>query len=188
MFKITRLKLMQWHALLACFFLPIAATYFIGGLLYTVDIKGHTHKTSIKIELDEPFSPNLDDAVWTVREALEARKLPLPESEPILSKKKSRYVFVWKDLKNTVSFSQKAGAKHLLIKVRQRSFLAQLMQFHTANAGILFKAIAVLMVSALMLILISGVWMAQSTPALKKQAWISLGLGSLALILLLVTR
>ncbi|RMH11939.1 MAG: hypothetical protein D6698_15750 [Gammaproteobacteria bacterium] len=188
MFKITRFKLMQWHALLACFFLPIAATYFIGGVLYTLDIKGHTNETTLKIELDEPFSPNLDDVVWTVREALEARKLPVPESEPILSKKKNRYVFVWKDLKNTVSFSQKAGAKRLLVKVKQRSFLAQLMQFHTANAGTLFKAIAVLMVSALMLILISGVWMAQSTPALKKQAWTALGVGSLALILLLINR
>ena len=40
----TRYTVLRWHALLACFFLPLALLVFVSGTLYTAGIKGSVAK------------------------------------------------------------------------------------------------------------------------------------------------
>jgi len=42
--KIQRMLIIQLHAVLACFFMPMALLYFISGALYSFDIKGDVDK------------------------------------------------------------------------------------------------------------------------------------------------
>ncbi len=185
MIKLSRLQLIKWHALLACFFLPVATLFFISGALYTLDIKGKSHKQTFTIALDEPFVPNLDTLTQIASDILFDRNIPLPNGEPHLSKKKNRYVFSWRDIEHTIQLVPNKNKSAVKVTLHNRNWLAQIMYFHTANAGEFFKAISVAMVTVLFIILSTGVLMAQSMPALRKPSWIALALGSGTIILLM---
>lgn len=185
MIKINRIQLIKWHALLACFFLPVAAMFFVSGALYTLDIKGSANKKIIMASMNKPFTPDLDVLTKIATQTLQQSNLPLPHGEPFIKKKKNRYQFIWNDLAHSVMLTPTKNDKTVKITFQKRNFLAQIMRFHKGGAGDVFETVSVAMTLSLLFILISGVFMAQSMPILRKPSWIALALGTSGILILM---
>jgi len=164
---------------LAAFFLPILLLYLTGGLLYTWDIKGHINKQEMMLQLDAPFTPNLALLVAKVESELKAKNMSLPNGEPSLKKKKNgRYELRWGDIKHLVTLKAKQGDLQAALVTRERDVLSQMMRIHRAESGLLFKVLATAFVLGLLLVLLSGVYMAVTVPKYKQTALFSLAVGA----------
>lgn len=177
---------MQLHMLLAGFILPVAILYFIGGLLYTSDIKGSIDKQEFILQLDEPFKPDLDILFSLTKRALTDNQLPYPDAEPRLKKKKGVYELRWGDLSHYVKLSGRPKDRVATLVFKKRSPLAQMMRIHRADAGIAFKVLSLIMAAGLILIFASGVYMAMSIPRFRKPLIFSISLGMALFVVLLI--
>jgi hypothetical protein len=175
--KIPRLLIIQVHAILACFFLPIALLYFLSGGLYSLDIKGSVDKQVYTLALEQPFTPDLAQLSATVTAALELRELSLPGGDPTIARKKQSYEFRWGDLQRLVVVQPTDDPLQVELVYRQRSPLTQLMRIHRAEAGLLIKILSISMAVSLILVLGSGVFLALGMPKLRRTALLALGAG-----------
>lgn len=170
------------HAILACFFLPMALLYFISGALYSFDIKGVVNKQVYTLALDRPFAPDLAQLSDTVTSALEQRDLVLPTGNPAIARKKDSYEYRWGDLRRLVVLRPTANPLQVELVYRQRSPLTQLMRVHRAEAGSLLRIFSLSMVVSLIIILGSGVFLALGMPKLRRTALLTLGAGFLVML------
>lgn len=184
MFK--RSKIIRWHMLLASFLLPFSLIYFISGALYTLDIKGGIQKETFSLQLETPFKPDLEMLTFAVTKMLNQKKLFIPDVNPILKKQKSQYKLIWSDLKYSITAVTTEQAEVLEITHRQRSFLTQLMRIHRGEAGSVFKSLSLILVTGLILLFASGVYMALTVSQYKKSSLIAMFVGLLTLILFLL--
>lgn len=170
------------HAILACFFMPIALVYFISGALYSFDIKGDVDKQVFTMTLDRPFTPDLAQLSGSVKTALDQHELSLPAGNPSITKKKESYEFRWGDLKRLVVARPTDNPLEVELVYRQRSPLTQLMRVHRAEAGSIIRIYSLSMVVSLILILGSGVFLAVGIPKLRRTALLALGAGSIVIL------
>lgn len=184
MFK--RSKIIRWHMLLASFLLPLALIYFISGALYTLDIKGGIQKETFSLQLEKPFKPDLEILTLELTQALNKKKLFIPDADPILKKQKSHYQLTWSDLKYSVTAVATEQSKVLEIIYRQRSFLTQLMRIHRGDAGSVFKVLSLILVIGLILIFASGAYLALTVSQYKRSSLAAMFLGLVTFILLLL--
>jgi hypothetical protein len=184
--KIQRLLIIKVHAILACFFMPMALIYFLSGALYSLDIKGGVDKKVYTLVLDRPFAPNLEQLSATVTAAMELRDLSLPSGNPTIARKKQSYEFRWGDLQRLVVVQPTADPLQVELTYRQRSPLTQLMRIHRAEAGSLTRIFSVSMAISLILILASGVFLALGMPKLRRTALLALGAGCMVIVSIFV--
>lgn len=182
MFK--RSNIIRWHMLLASFLLPLALIYFISGALYTLDIKGSIQKETFSIELEKPFKPDLEILTLALTQALNEKKLFIPDANPILKKQKSHYKLKWSDLKYSVTAVATKHSKVVKVTHRQRSLLTQLMRIHRAEAGSVFKVFSLILVIGLILLFASGVYMALSISHYKRSSLLAMFFGLLTFIII----
>ncbi len=175
--KINRFHIIQLHMYLAAFLLPLALMYFISGALYTADVKGSVDKQMITVKLAQPFTPNLEQMLGKAEQVLADHKLPLPDGEPLLKKKKGSYELSWGDLQYAVKYEPTSNPMVAKLTFRERSALAQVMRIHRADAGVGFKVFAIILVAGLLLMFASGVYMAMTVPKFRKPAFIAMTLG-----------
>lgn len=179
---------MMTHMLIAGFMLPIAALYFITGALYTLGIKGHVEKETIMLHLEQPFQPNLDILSKLTTKALLKRNLPLPGGEATLRKTKKSYKLRWDDLRHSVILTPQPDMYLVKMVVRERSTLAQIMRIHRAEAGSAFKVLAIILVAGLIMILSTGVYMAQSISKFRQPVTVAIACGFATILTLLLSR
>jgi hypothetical protein len=182
--KIPRMLIMKIHAILACFFMPLAILYFISGALYSFDIKGHVDKQVYTLALDRPFAPDLAQLSELAKTALDQRKLSLPTGSPAIKEKKGSYEYRWGDLKRQVVIHPTGNPLQVKLTYRQRSPLTQVMRVHRAEAGSLVRTYSLTMVVSLITILVTGVFLAVGTPKLRRTALVALGAGCLVVLTL----
>lgn len=180
--KIQRMFIIKVHAILACFFIPAATLYFVSGALYTLDIQGQIDKQVYTLDLDRPFTPDLERLSELSSSALQQRELPLPTGDALITSKKGSYKYRWGDLKRLVVIQPTANPLQVELVYRQRNALAQVMRVHRAEAGEVVKVLSVSMAVSLLLILSSGVYLAVGLPKLRKTALMALAAGGIALI------
>jgi len=185
---IKRYRIMQAHMLLAGFLLPIAILYFISGALYTLDIKGHIAKQQITLQLAQPFTPDLDRLTQITRQALLARKLPLPGDEPTLRKRHGTYELRWADLAHVVTLIPGRDTQTALLTVRERSLLTQIMRIHRAEAGTTFKVLAICLAAGLVIIFSTGAFMARTMPKLRRPILFAILSGSATFLVLMLVQ
>jgi hypothetical protein len=176
--------IMKIHAILACFFMPLAILYFISGALYSFDIKGHVDKQVYTLALDRPFAPDLAQLSELAKTALDQRKLSLPTGSPAIKEKKGSYEYRWGDLKRQVVIHPTGNPLQVKLTYRQRSSLTQVMRVHRAEAGSLVRTYSLTMVVSLITILVTGVFLAVGTPKLRRTALVALGAGCLVVLTL----
>lgn len=174
--------------LLAGFFLPIAIIYFVSGALYTLDIKGHVEKKEFTLQLKRPFSPDLDRLTSLTKEALTERKLPLPGGEATLRKRHGIYELRWDDLAHVVTLIPGRDENTALLTVRERSLLTQIMRIHRAEAGTIFKMLALVMAAGLVIIFSTGVFMARTMPKLRRPILIAIVSGVVTFLMLILIQ
>lgn len=184
--KIQRMLIVKVHALLACFFMPLALLYFISGALYSFDIKGDVDKQVYTLALESPFTPDLARLSDTVTAALEERALSLPTGSPALVKKKNSYEYRWGDLRRLVVVAPTDNPLQVELVYRQRSPLTQLMRVHRAEAGPVLRIFSLSMVVSLIVILGSGIFLAVGMPKLRRTALLALGAGFLVMLSIFV--
>jgi hypothetical protein len=180
--KIQRMLVIKLHAILACFFMPLALLYFVSGGLYSLDIKGDVDKQVYSITLDRPFAPDLAQLSEAITAALEEHTLSLPTGNPAIIRKKGSYEYQWGDLKHQIVVQPTDDPLEVEMTYRQRSPLTQLMRVHRAEAGSLLKIFSVSMVVSLIVILGSGVFLAVGMPKLRRTALLSLGAGCIMVL------
>ena len=182
MIKLKRLFIIKLHAVLGCFFLPLAILYFVSGALYSFDIKGHIDKQVDILTLDHPFTPDLAQLTETTRNALNERRQLQPKGEPTITRKGNTYEFRWGDLKRRVVVHPTTDPLQVEMIVRQRSPLTQVMRLHRADAGTLLRLLSLGMVVSLIAILASGVFLAVGIPKLRRMVLLALGAGLVVLL------
>ena len=175
--KIPRMLVIKLHAILACFFMPMALLYFISGALYSFDIKGDVDKQVYTVVLDRPFTPDLAQLSGYAKTALDQHQLSRPTGNPAISKKKSSYEYRWGDLKRLVVVHPTDDPLKVELVYRQRSPLTQIMRVHRAEAGSVIRIFSLSMVVSLMFILGSGVFLAVGMPKLRQTALLALAAG-----------
>jgi len=180
--KIQRMLVIKIHALLACFFIPMATLYFISGALYTFDIKGHIDKKIYMLALERPFAPDLGQLSEVARAALEQRELVSPRGDSSIAKKKGSYEYRWGDLKHLVVIHPTDDPFKAELVYRQRNALAQVMRVHRAEADSWVKIFSLSMAVSLITILASGVYLAVGLPKLRRSALFALAAGFLVIL------
>jgi hypothetical protein len=184
--KIQRMLVIKLHAILACFFMPMALLYFISGALYSFEIEGSVDKQVYTVALDRPFVPDLAQLSESVKTALDQHQLSLPTGNPSIRKKKGSYEYHWGDLKRLVVVHPTDDPLKAELVYRQRSPLTQLMRVHRAEAGSLIRAFSLSMIVSLVLILGSGVFLAVGMPKLRRTALLALGVGCTVVLAIFV--
>lgn len=164
--------------LLAALVLPILLMYFISGILYTFDVKGHIKKQKIDIILVQPVRLHLDDLAAITEKSLIEHHLPIPDGDMSLKKKKSSYLFRWGDLKYVVSVKTTKNPNILKMTVRERNFLTQVMRIHRADAGLAFKVIPLILLTGMLFVLLSGIYMALTIPKFRNPVLYTMGLST----------
>lgn len=180
--KIQRMLIIKTHAFLACLILPMAALYFVGGALYSSDIKGEINKQVYQIPLENPFVPEMAQLSALAKAALSERNLVAPGGDSSIAEKKGVYEYRWGDLKRLVVIQPTSDPLQVELTYRERSPLAQVMRVHRAEAGPLIRVFSIGMAIALIVILASGVFLALAIPKLRRTAMLSLGAGVLILL------
>jgi hypothetical protein len=184
--KMPRMLIMKIHAILACFFMPLAILYFISGALYTFDIKGHVDKQVYTLALDRPFAPDLAQLSELARTALNQRQLRLPAGDQAIKEKKGSYEYRWGDLRRLVVIHPTGNPLEVELIYRERSPLTQVMRVHRADAGLLVKTYSLTMVVSLITIIVTGVFLGVATPKLRRMALLALGVGCLVVLTVFV--
>jgi len=177
---------MQAHMFLAALTLPILLMYFVSGMLYTFDIKGHIEKQKFNVVLDAPARLNLDFFADVAKKNLIAHALPIPDGDMTLRKKKSSYTFRWGGLQYAVSIKTTKTPNVLTMTVRERSLLTQMMRIHRADAGAIFKAIPLILLIGMLFILLSGIYMGLNIPKFRNVMLYTMGFSTAAFLLVFV--
>ena len=183
---ISRFKIMQLHMLLSSFIFPAVLLYIVSGALYTLDIKGSVAKQTFTVVLEKPFEPNLEQLTGLIEKTLVAKALVLPDGDSNLKKSKDGYKFNWGDLRYSVSGDVKKDTSSVEVTYRERSILTQIMRIHRAEAGIAFKFVSIMAVLGLLLIFMSGFYMAYTMPKFRNPSLIATVLGVFILFVLVV--
>jgi len=183
---VSRFKIMQLHMLLSSFIFPAVLLYVISGALYTLDIKGSVDKQTFTVALEKPFEPNLEQLTGVIEEALVDKALVLPDGDSTLKKSKDGYKFSWGDLRYSVTGVIKNDTSLVQFTYRERTILTQIMRIHRAEAGTAFKFVSILAVLGLLLVFISGFYMAYTMSKFRNSSLIATGLGVLILFVLVL--
>jgi hypothetical protein len=180
--KIQRMLVIKIHAILACFFIPMATLYFVSGALYSSGIHGDVDKQVFAVDLERPFAPDLAQLSEIASAALRQRELVPPGGDPSIKEKKGSYEYQWGDLRRLVEMTPTANPMQVELTYRERSPLAQVMRVHKAEAGLPVKILSISMAVALLTILSTGVFLALGMPKLRRIALLALGAGILVLL------
>jgi len=136
--------------------------------------------------LEKPFEPNLELLSRVAKKTLIEKKLVLPDGNLYLKKSKDGYKFHWSDLHYSLSTFAKKGSSSVEFTYKERSLLTQLMRIHRAEAGTVFKFVSIIVVAGLLLIFLSGLYMAYTVPKFRNPSLIATGVGLLILFLVAV--
>jgi hypothetical protein len=182
----TRYTVLRWHALIACFFLPLALLVFVSGTLYTAGIKGGVARQVLDVALGQPFHPDLAWLDGVARDALAAEGLPTPHGTPQLSRRGGDYRYTWSDRRHHVALVAGPSPERAELVWRERSVLTQVMRIHRAESGAFLAVLTGMLGTGLVVVLVTGCWLALGLPRLKRQALTAVGAGSAVVVLLAV--
>ena len=169
---------MQWHAYLACFFLPLSLLYATTGALYLLDIKGGS-KASYSYMINAPWPDSQQEAETLVIPTLNKEKhKSLPTDYH--SKKDS---LAWFGFGQDVLLSKTKDPSTLELSIDEHDFWKQLVFIHKGHAGLIFVVFGVVLGINLIFSLVSGVVLAFNLPKYKNNSILAISLGLLSIVI-----
>lgn len=171
---IKRIKLLQIHLYAASFFAPFLLVMAITGTCYLLDIKGSEEKVFVK-DLMLQSAPD-EVIVKNILAKIE------PRYEFAYIKKSGSRVFTRPTTRTYYSFENENN----VYKVYQikPSLLKALIEVHKGHGPKTMRVFQILLGIALVIILITGIWIALITIRDRKITLIAMGIGSLSFLIL----
>lgn len=178
-----RRKFLLLHLTLASFFLPVALMFGVTGGLYTLAIKGGYGETVVPVALTEALRPDLDGLMALTTTLLRDRNEARPTGEASLKKAGTSFELEWTGVNRDVLLRPTADPLGAELVLKDTSPYRRLVQLHKAKGSPVAKALSVAWALGLVLILLSGVWMALTAPPFRRLA---LGTGAAGLLSFLI--
>lgn len=173
-----RLNWMSWHALLACFFLPMMLLYTVTGSLHLLDIKGENYfEDRVAIHLEQDFPELEADAYALLTDHYDPEKYgPIKGQYYRFGGGHSWYHF---DQEIIIAWKRSGDAE---LQVFHHGLWKKLLLIHKGHAHIVFWVLGLALGLSLIFSLLSGVVLAFSTPRYKKTALASVIAGVVVMV------
>lgn len=184
---LNRSTLMQAHALLAAFILPVAIMFFVTGALYTWGIKGDYETTTHEITLQKPLQGELTELIELAKKELKKQNLATPSGKAKLKKMGSSFKLEWTGSKIDIVIEPTSQPLMATLEIKNTSLHRQFVQLHKAKGGFPFKVYAAAFATALLLLLVSGFIMAWQMPKLRKLTITSALMGIALFVVMVVS-
>jgi len=177
-----RSTLMKIHALLAAFILPVAIMFFVTGALYTWGIKGDYDTTTHEVNLNTPIQGELSELVAIATKELKKHNIGAPTGKAKIKKIGDAFKLEWTGSKVDVILEPTSKPLIAELKIKKTGWHRQFVQLHKAKGGEPFKIYAVVLTTALLILLISGFIMAWQMPKLRKLTLATTSLGIIVFV------
>lgn len=187
MILFNRSTLMKAHALLAAFILPVAIMFFVTGALYTWGIKGDYDTATHEVKLSSPMQSDLAELVAIATYELKKRNIEAPTGKAKIKKIGDAFELEWTGSKMDLILEPTSKPLIATLQIKQTNWLRQFVQLHKAKGGEPFKVYAVVLATALLLLLVSGFIMAWQMPNLRKLTLASTLLGVAVFVAMVAT-
>ncbi len=174
---ISRSTLMQAHAFLAAFILPVAILFFVTGALYTWGIKGNYDVATHELHLSEPIQDDLVELVTLAKTELIKQDKGVPSGQAKVKRIGSSFRLEWTGASMDVILEPTSQPLVAKLEIKQTNWHRQFVQLHKAKGGDIFKVYATVFAIALLLLLVTGFIMAWQMPKLRKLTLVSTLLG-----------
>ena len=174
-----RLTWIRIHLYIAAFFTPMLLTMAISGGLYLLDIKGNVEKTDIDLTESRSIDTATGSLEAQVRDLLVANGID-HEFEYI---RVSGNNLVTRPTSTTWYQVQLAGPEIRLSR-HEPDLIARLVELHKGHGPGLFKNLQKVMALGLLVVLLSGLWLGLTSPALRLPTAGILGAGLLVFLVL----
>ncbi len=158
------------HILLACFFLPIALMFAATGGLYTLAIKGGYDERTLPVSVTEPHGTDLAQWLQTATSALETAGEAPPSGNASLKKAGTSMELEWTGVARDVVLRPTADTLHMELVIKDNTTWRHLVQLHKAKGSDVARAISVAWAIALVLLVVTGAWMALTVPKYRRLA------------------
>lgn len=179
-----RKNIIYIHLTLATYFLPITFFFMITGGLYTFGIKGQTTIETYEFESSQIKDNNISNIIL---QKLKHRNLNLNRS-PIINYSGDAVTYMWKNRHYEIILTRNYRTNLDNLRYKEYNTLSWLMKLHKANGNTLFKTITAIWLISLLLIFLSGTFLAYKTSNLKYIATWGLILGTLTTIIIIFTN
>lgn len=178
---------MQVHALLAALIMPVAIMFFITGALYTWGIKGEFEVSRFELQLEQPLSKNLKKIQGLAEKELGKRHLAIPTGSAKIKNVGDSFRFEWSGSDINVILKPTSRPLAAKLEIKKANGYQRFVQLHKAKGSDRFKVYAAVLATGLMVLLITGFWMAWLTPKLRKAALISAVLGTAVFVAMVLS-
>ncbi len=178
--KLNRLTLIKIHLLLAALSLATVLMFFITGILYTIDYEAENESFEHRVTEKQALKKDLDLLTGIVKRELAKLDIDVPMGEPEIERDKKRRSFklYWSDRNMKVTLRPSTvNPAVAVIKIKQYSWYYRLMRLHKGSGGNIFILFTLISTIFVILVLISGVIIGLTSPALRRLTGISLALG-----------
>jgi uncharacterized iron-regulated membrane protein len=175
--------LVNTHLALGSFLLPVMFMFAVTGVLYTFKITGSYNTKTEVVTLAQPLAPDLSEATVVAENILKERGLEFPTGTASIKKVGTSWQFEWSGSRMDFILDATANPLEMRASFKNTSWHRFFVQLHKAKGGLAFKLLAVVLGIGLVLMLISGWFMAQGNPKLESLRMISTAAGIAVFIL-----
>ena len=184
---LNRSALMKTHAVLAAFILPVAILFLVTGALYTWGIKGGYETTTHELHLKKPVQDDVVSLTELVKNELKRKDIEAPSGQAKIKRIGSSFRLEWTGSNMDIILEPTSQPLMAQLEIKNTSWLRQFVQLHKAKGGTPFKVYAVVFVTALLLLLISGFIMAWQMPKLHKLTLVSASFGLVIFFVMVIS-
>ena len=178
-----RQKLIEMHLIFGSFLIPVVTMFAITGALYSFKITGNYETKKSEIEIPQAVSPDLDQLVIIARKFISENSLAEPSGNPSIKKMGQVWQLEWTGSRLDFLLEPTDNPLKLSVSIKQTTWHRFFVQLHKAKGGYAFKLLAAVAAFGLILLLVSGWFMAQFNPKYKKIRLIAFLSGLLVFVL-----
>lgn len=179
-----RKTLIQFHTVLAAFFLPMGIMYAITGGLYGLGIKGDYDTTETTIQLQSPLDGELSMLVGLAEAELERAGVAPPSGGASVKSGGTSYYLEWTGTQRDVQLHPTADPLVAKFKLKETNKHRYFVQLHKAKGGTVFKWFAAVWMVGLVALFLTGGMMAFAAKPFRRLAAVSAILGVAAFIVM----
>ncbi|MES3036989.1 MAG: PepSY domain-containing protein [Bdellovibrionota bacterium] len=165
---IPRKILIEMHLILGSFLLPVALMFALTGMLYTFKVTGQYETQTENITLASPLNPDLSEMTVFAEKLLSEKGLAKPTGSSSIKKVGTSWQFEWTGSKMDLIIDPTENPLEAKASFKKTSWHRFFVQLHKAKGGFPFKLLAAALGIGLILLLVSGWFLGQASPQLRR--------------------